>query len=634
MKKAITYIFSCFLLSACCSIEERQLEQALDFAGDNRVELEKVLEHYSNEPEKLEAARFLIRNMPRWYAYEGCQLDSVSRLLALKNRPEQSVNKWKAFSFYSLPKVYDAHVITADYLIENIEQAFDVWKNKPWNRSLGFDDFCEYILPYRIADEPLSSWRKLYCDYFMTILDSTYQGNDVVEACNVVYMNLDNSFQYYVKFAIPHQSATFLFKYRVGYCREYCDYVLYAMRSCGIPVATDFLVHAPDYQGGHSWSAVRDTTGKFLPFYYDEYAAKRDSEWKDGRRKGKIYRHYFGAKKNPMPDIENDIQIPYLFRNPYVKDVTDNYFGKNQLAVPLSVATGEPIYLGVFSPDGWIPIDIGRSDGKKVVFQNVEPNIIYQTFYINRGQQIQTGYPFIYADGKMKEQKPEIGKMEEILLKRKIALRAPIAKLLYRNVIGAKIEVSNSASFAHADLVYQFEDTLKNNYYEFSVPQQGKKYRYLRYSVLPRTQIELAELSAFKDSMCKQKIPLRRVTDIEPIKNLDNITDDDVLTFFIALGNNHTSLVYDLGKPTVISKVVFLPRNDDNFVWPGNVYELFYHDGLNGWKSLGTKTATGHELKYDVPRNALLWLRNRTKGHEEQVFINRNGKQVFVMDLK
>lgn len=38
-------------------------------AGDNQGELEKVLEHYAGEPMKLEAARFLIENMPGHYSY-------------------------------------------------------------------------------------------------------------------------------------------------------------------------------------------------------------------------------------------------------------------------------------------------------------------------------------------------------------------------------------------------------------------------------------------------------------------------------------------------------------------------------------------------------------------------------------
>ena len=40
--------------------DDKRLEQALLFAGDNRNELEKVLSHYENNPEKLEAAHFLI----------------------------------------------------------------------------------------------------------------------------------------------------------------------------------------------------------------------------------------------------------------------------------------------------------------------------------------------------------------------------------------------------------------------------------------------------------------------------------------------------------------------------------------------------------------------------------------------
>ena len=48
--------------------------------------------------------------------------------------------------------------------------------------------------------------------------------------------------------------------------------------------------------------------------------------------------------------------------------------------------------------------------------------------------------------------------------------------------------------------------------------------------------------------------------------------------------------------------------------WPGDNYELFYQDGINGWKSLGSKVATEREIDFLVPQNALLWLRNRYKG--------------------
>lgn len=88
-----------------------------------------------------------------------------------------------------------------------------------------------------------------------------------------------------------------------------------------------------------------------------------------------------------------------------------------------------------------------------------------------------------------------------------------------------------------------------------------------------------------------------------------------------------------MGESTLIERIVFSPRNDDNYIWPGDNYELFYQDGINGWKSLGGKVATEREIDFLVPQNALLWLRNRTKGREEQVFIYKNGRQYFAFDL-
>jgi hypothetical protein len=70
-----TYLLLCytaifFLLTACRSEADKQLEAAFDLAGENRKELEKVLKHYKNEPDKLTAARFLIENMPGRGGYD------------------------------------------------------------------------------------------------------------------------------------------------------------------------------------------------------------------------------------------------------------------------------------------------------------------------------------------------------------------------------------------------------------------------------------------------------------------------------------------------------------------------------------------------------------------------------------
>lgn len=153
IRQILYILFVTTLLASCSesSCDEARLEYALEFAGDNRSELERVISHYDKDPEKLEAAKFLIRNMPRWYSYSGWQLDSIKPVLSyIANTPnvnvmtEEQRSTWGAFSINELKKVYDCHVITSNYLIKNIDQAFNNWKNRPWNRTLPFDDFCEF----------------------------------------------------------------------------------------------------------------------------------------------------------------------------------------------------------------------------------------------------------------------------------------------------------------------------------------------------------------------------------------------------------------------------------------------------------------------------------------------------------
>ena len=88
-----------------------------------------------------------------------------------------------------------------------------------------------------------------------------------------------------------------------------------------------------------------------------------------------------------------------------------------------------------------------------------------------------------------------------------------------------------------------------------------------------------------------------------------------------------------MGNVTEFKKILVIPRNDDNFIEPGDHYELFYQNGSDGWKSLGQQIASSKELYFTVPHGAILWLRNLTKGHEEQLFFIQDGKQVFSCDI-
>ena len=165
--------FSVFLFILFCScIDKRQseLQQALLLAGENRAELEKVLKRYSGDPAdslKYKAACFLIENMPGYYYYEGEALEKYTDYFKLlgedKKTPDQildSLHKvYGPFNTSTLTLKFDIKEIDSTFLCENIDLAFKVWTEKPWGKNVTFDDFCEYILPYRTGNEKLTNWR-------------------------------------------------------------------------------------------------------------------------------------------------------------------------------------------------------------------------------------------------------------------------------------------------------------------------------------------------------------------------------------------------------------------------------------------------------------------------------------------
>lgn len=625
-------MFIPLFISGCVTKVDR-LEYALEFAGENRRELEKVLEYYSDDSLKYRAAYFLIENMPRWYAYDGWQLDTLEVLMRKDRKGILSKDekmRWNGFDYHALNKVYDSKVITSEYLIENIDLAFQEWQKRPWNKSLSFDDFCDLILPYRIGNERLSNWRSLYNSYYGGLLDSVYTGSDVLVACKCINDELNRqSYKYSVEWNVPHNRADYLFETRIGYCREVSDLTQYAMRSCGIPVAADFMPYSPDYRYSHEWNVVRDTTGRYIQFGFDGLDPVRDKVTDDGRRKGKVYRYCYA--------LQNEREILRKHSGWNIggaeglcwKDVTSDYFGHNQAVVNVFAAEKPLIGLSVFSTNGWQIIGEGvyKSSGK-AIFDNIEPSIIYVPTSQNNGVK-PVGYPFMLdSEGNVEEFVPDTVNLEKVILKRKMALIPRIAAWGYSQ-IGARIEGDTDIGFKKPRLIAEIKDTMD---YTFQILEGlcSEEVKYIRY-IPPAGFLQLAELKLYEDAELKKEIKITPVTDFP---NIGRVVDGDILSYLYQKSERVIEpLVFSLDSLHQIRRLYFIARTDDNYVWKGDTYELLYFDGIDGWKSLGVKTATSEYICFKAPRNALLWLRNRTKGREEQVFIYRNNRQWFNSDL-
>lgn len=633
--KHLWMAFACCLLFSCTDPLQDRVEYTLQQAGENSIELKKVLDHYQKQPEKLKAARFLIANMPTQKTYVGKEIDSLKQMKKESIKKGRigadTVEHWKSFDYRTLPTVKDVDVMKADILIENIDLAFEAWEKRPWSKRYSFGDFCEYILPYRVGDEPLENWRRKYYERYSPILDSLYRGNDVVEAARVMANYLKSEgFTDYTDFTLPHLGALFLLDNRVGYCRDNCDIAIYVMRSLGIPIAMDFYEMSPSYNSRHYWNAVIDTTGLAIHFNYIEKEISRPPQ--DKRKRGKVYRFFYGQQPEKFTGLYVDKEVPAFFRHPFMRDVSGEYFPDVHVKLNVRERTGERWgYLCVFTGVDLRPIDISEFRGKKIEFANMEPGMIYFPTIRKGGSMKTFDYPFLLKNNLPEYFIPDTARKYSVALTRKYPMR--LNPIYFRSVSGARIEGANRKDFRDAELLYQVVDTPKTNYNRLQ-PIVQKRFRYVRYTAPEDKFTQLAEWYIYSEDRDTVIVP-EKVWGNPPLTDkfrnrLKFMTDGDWSTFYMSNGKGE-QLMFDLGAPQLINSFLLMPRNDDNFIHLGDLYELFYHAGSKGWISLGKQTADSLELHYDgVPEGALLWLHNHTRGKEERCFYMRDGKQIFI----
>jgi hypothetical protein len=144
------------VIATNCTKSPDMLEKALELSAHNRAELKKVLQHYENEPLKLKAAQFLISNMAGHVSYRNQayieryynEIDSVNQYV----NGEDGHAAYKAVIdkyIKSSSVTQDLGIVSAAYLIDNIDRAFDDWQNGLWaNKITCYNTYtsCWYLI--------------------------------------------------------------------------------------------------------------------------------------------------------------------------------------------------------------------------------------------------------------------------------------------------------------------------------------------------------------------------------------------------------------------------------------------------------------------------------------------------------
>ena len=631
------------------------LEEALQFAGKNRSEMEKVLSHYrqhQSDSLKYRAAVFLVTNMPWHYSYKYPEYaQEYYAELRAKVSPslDNEANKKVIESISSkynnrrfTETVWDMHVLTGDYLIDNIDRAFELWQNGEWATHVSYDDFCEYLLPYKSTElQPLDNWREYakdmlkgdldllqYCDLYnnLSFQAATSVSNEIIGLIQQEYPQGGVN-------ALPLLDIRTVAHMLSGSCSDYTFLATPIMRSKGIPVMEDFTPQWPFQMQGHSWSVVLNNYGMNMVF--SAGTSNPGELHKPDERMAKVFRRYYAINRELLAIQQTEKSVPPTFKNLFIKDVTNEYMTTQDVEIDIPESFSNKFkyaYIAVFNNRNWIPIHYGKIDGQKVRFTDMGRNCMYMPVFYSNNQVVPFSKPFfITPQGVIRQFEAHDTQTTDIHLYRKYH----IAKHCYgvgHRMQGGRFEAANHADFSDAVFIHEIPNfTVQSG--TFRIDSITTPYRYWRYYSADSCHSNVAELYFYQPGNEKPVYGQIIGTDSSYNDNPDwtkkAVFDDDPLTFFDAPDPSDSWVGLDFGKPVRIEHISYTPRGDGNDITPGDTHELLYwHD--HKWVSLGKRVANDILLVYEnVPANTIYWIRNLSRGKDERIFIYEDGKQKF-----
>lgn len=674
---------SCLLLcimisNLSCSKYDKDLKSALNLAGRNGVELEKVLVHYGAEEDtlKYKAACYLIKNMPYYFYQDG---DGLQEILSAKDSLKLEFDKIPVFKenkitgmiktekfnnfliklkndlpnsdlAFDLRRYSDIENISAEFLIENIDYAFKAW-NLPWAKHLTFEQFCEYVLPYRSGRQKPNAWRKYYFDKYKDVIDSLKMETDPVKVAAIfnkkflpLYKPFRGSFNTKMTpftYLVPGKFMTELGI--DGNCVMTTITTVEVMRALGIPIARIFTDKDGFSAGNHILVAVLDKNGEWKGFHC---GGQNPGDFEPESQITKIYR------ETSIPRNNNSVfksTVNAKLNHFEWEDVTKEFMDVHDISieVPEKYINKKIAYLCIFNRNSqttWVPIDGGELDGNKIIFKSIGGDgVVYlpmvEDDYGNLNMPISQPF-FLDEEGKKHFFKPN-GEYMSFEFIRKFPFNKwfeDIAKPL----VGGRFEGSKDKNFKNPIELARIQDNPIDD--ENIIDIGNFEFRYVRF-VYPNNTVEskygLSSISFYNSNDNRSNLKLLKGDYIfsEGVTkdNMDILFDNDLLSYvdvyqyeegidtpvskaiFSRTNSGETWVGLDLKETQKITHVGFAPRNPKNNIYVGMEYELFYWDEM--WKSLGVQRATKKSIEFtDIPKGALLWLRNHSEGQEERIF--------------
>lgn len=408
------------------------VETNLKKAGTNRPELEKALLYCSKTGDslKIKAMQFLIANMDIHSSADYYWEDAANKKIAYHELDYPDLEQAKA-AFETIkqqnpglktkPVIYkDIETIKGDYLIKNLEKAFTSWRTSAI-KTTSFDDFCEYILPYRVSIEPVQDWRSIYADKFKWIKEQI-TAKDFQTVLPYVKDDQDiwfvNNWKEKRSEPLPRLGSLQLLFRKQGPCSDIASMNVFTMRSQGIAAAVNIIPFWATATEGHYTNTFFDENKQMLNCDY----GTKDFRQNLAREPAKVIRLTYSKNQETLASFEDISNIPkgFLQQQNYI-DVTNDFWETTTVKCHLYPAANQPkiVYATTFNGLAWRPFWWGKTEKNETVFTKLCKQTVIIPQYYNNGKLTPAGAPVVIGNTTTKVLQPDLAQTNEVVIAEK-----------------------------------------------------------------------------------------------------------------------------------------------------------------------------------------------------------------------
>lgn len=307
-------------------------------------------------------------------------------MLAGKNRPEieAALQKWPADTenhryvrqIIGHMRPYDLANVSTAHLVDNVEFATLARKEAPWGREISDELFEQWVLPYRVADEELDSWRRPFHERFWPLVKAERDTKSAIQKLYTHY-HKGNGGKALAGFVVTEnrdQAPRQLLDHtQRGRCFELNLCFVAMARSVGVPIR---------HCGAALWSN-RDQYHYWVEFWntgLKKWERLDASQWVTGKY-FMADKHAYGAAYAlpPYPQRRDQVGAEYFHE---LIPITEQYRapGKVRALSRVDAAPGRKLSLQayVWNSSTWRPIaDAWASEFKAASFELGPSRIAY-----------------------------------------------------------------------------------------------------------------------------------------------------------------------------------------------------------------------------------------------------------------